>query len=115
MTNKYEIPINLLHFLGTCIYGDPKLYYLSLNDFKRTELEKQGRAFALIAWLYRYLWDVLPEEKNSDYQKIYQSLQLKAVIGVYELKRLYRVLCSHGLRFVPIKDSWIAQKLSKHT
>lgn len=111
MSYDYSIPIPLLRFLGTCIFGDAKVYYLGLSEGERSELEKQGRSFGLTAWFYRYLYDVLPKEKYTEYQKFYLARQIKAMMGGQELKRLYRVLASRGLRFVPIKGADLAYRL----
>jgi len=109
--NIYGIPTSLLRFLGACVYGDAAAYYSGLNEAERAELDNQGRSFGLTAWFYRYLYDVLPEKKKMAYQKNYHAQQLKAMIGVRELKRLYCVLASHGLRFVPIKGADLAFRL----
>lgn len=107
----YGIPTSLLRFLGACVYGDPLSYYGGLNEGERAELDAQGRYFGMTAWFYRYLYNVLPEEKKLAYQKIYQARQVKALIGARELKRLYRVLASHNLRFAPIKGADLAYRL----
>ena len=107
----YGIPTSLLRFLGICVYGDPVAYYGGLNEAERAELDVQGRTFGMTAWFYRYLCDVLPEEKRLAYQKIYQARQVKALLGARELKRLYGMLASHGLRFVPIKGADLAYRL----
>ena len=107
----YGIPTSLLRFLGSCVYGDPVTHYNELNEAERAELDIQGRTFGMAAWFYRYLCDVLPEEKRLAYQKIYQARQVKALLGARELKRLYGVLASHGLRFAPIKGADLAYRL----
>ena len=107
----YGIPTSLLRFLGACAYGDPAAYYGGLNEAERAKLEAQGIAFGMTAWFYRYLCNVLPEEKRLTYQKIYQARQVKALLGARELKRLYGVLASHGLRFAPIKGADLAYRL----
>lgn len=107
----YGIPTSLLRFLGACAYGDPAAYYGGLNETERAKLEAQGIAFGMTAWFYRYLCNVLPEEKRLTYQKIYQARQVKALLGARELKRLYGVLASHGLRFAPIKGADLAYRL----
>jgi hypothetical protein len=107
----YGIPTSLLRFLGACVYGDPVGYYSGLNEAGRAELDAQGRAFGMTAWFYRYLSEVLPEEKRLAYQKIYRTRQVKAMLGAHELKRFYGVLASHGLRFVPIKGADLAYRL----
>ena len=107
----YGIPTSLLLFLGACAYEDPAAYYGGLNEAERAELDIQGRTFGMTAWFYRYLCDVLPEEKRLAYQKIYQARQVKALLGARELKRLYGVLASHNLRFVPIKGADLAYRL----
>lgn len=108
---NYSIPSVLLRFLGACVYGDSQSYYLGLSEAERSELEKQGHFFGLTTWLYRYLYDILPEEKLAKYRTLYQARQIKAMMGEQELKRLYRVLTSHGLRFVPIKGADLAYRL----
>lgn len=107
----YGIPSSLLRFLGACVYGNPVKYYGGLNEAELAELDAQGRAFGMTAWFYRYLCRVLPEEKRQAYQKIYQARQVKAMLGARELKRLYGVLASHGLRFAPIKGADLAYRL----
>ena len=107
----YGIPTSLLRFLGVCVYGDPVAYYGGLNEAERAELDIQGRNFGMTAWFYRYLCNVLPEEKRLAYQKIYQTRQVKALLGARELKRLYGVLASHGLRWTPIKGADLAYRL----
>ena len=111
MGYKYGIPTHLLQFLGACAYGDAKAYYAELNEAERAELEGQGKQFGMGAWFYRHLHDTLPEAKRGDYQKIYLARQMKALRGGEELKRLYRVLAAHGLRFVPIKGADLAYRL----
>lgn len=107
----YRIPILLLRFLGACVYGDPVEYYGGLNEAERAELDAQGRSFGMTTWFYRYLYIVLPEENRLAYQKIYQARQVRALLGACELKRLYGVLASHGLRFVPIKGADLTYRL----
>lgn len=107
----YVIPTLLLRFLGACIYGNPVEFYGGLDEAERAELETQGRFFGMTAWFYRYLSTVLPEEKKTAYQKNYQARQVKALIGARELKRLYGVLASHGLRFAPIKGADLTYRL----
>ena len=107
----YGIPISLLRFLGACVYGDPAAYYSELNEAERAELDAQGRTFGMTTWFYRYLCNVLPGEKRLAYQNNYQARQVKALIGARELKRLYGVLASHGLRFAPIKGADLAYRL----
>jgi len=111
MGYNYGIPTPLLRFLGACVYGDAKAFYAGLNEEERAELEGQGKRFGMYAWFYRYLHDVLPEAKRTEYQKIYLARQLKALWGREELKRLYRVLAAHDLRFVPIKGADLAYRL----
>ena len=111
MSYDYSIPTPLLRFLGACIFGDASEYYLCLNDINRSEIEKQGHFFGMGAWFYRYLYEVLPKERLAEYQKIYQARQVKAMMGGQELNRLYHVLASHGLRFVPIKGADLAYRL----
>lgn len=110
-----EILTPLLPFLSACLYGDAAAFYRGLNETERSELDAQGKSFGLEAWFYRYLHDVLPEEKRTEYQKIYQAWQVKAIMGGQELKRLYRVLASHGLRFVPVKGADLAYRLFPDT
>ena len=107
----YGIPTSLLRFLGACVYGDSVAYYGGLNEAERAELDVQGKTFGMTAWFYRYLSKLLPEEKKPEYQKIYRIRQIEAMIGARELKRLYGVLASHGLRFVPIKGADLAYRL----
>ena len=111
MNYDYSIPSHLLRFLGTCVYGDVSAYYAALNESERTELEKQGKQYGVTTWFYRYLYDLLPDEKRAEYRKTYQMRQLKAIADAQELKRLYRVLTGHGLRFVPIKGADLAYRL----
>ena len=111
MSLNYGIPSVLLSFLGACVYGDAKLYYAELSEAERAKLEKQIKTFGMSAWLYRYLYDILPKEKQISYQKSYQKWQIKAIMGGQELKRLYCVLSEHGLRFVPIKGADFAYRL----
>ena len=109
--SDYEIPISLLRFLGSCVYGDAAAFYDGLNEAERAELDAQGRASGMTAWLYRYLNSALPEEKKKIYRKIYQNRQIEARLGARELKRLYGVFAAHGLRFVPIKGADLAYRL----
>lgn len=111
MNCDYNIPTLLLRFLGACVYGDVRAFYADLNESNRAELEKQGKGFGMTAWFYRYLYDVLPDERRAEYQKTYQMRQLGAITGAQELKRLYRVLTDHDLRFVPIKGADLAYRL----
>ena len=115
MDYDYGIPTHLLQFLGACAYGDAKAYYAGLNESERAELEGQGKRFGMSAWFYRYLLDVLPDAKRTEYQKLYQGRQVKALLGAQELKRLYCVLAAHGLRFVPIKGADLAYRLYPDT
>ena len=107
----HRIPIPLLRFLGACVSGDAAAYYGRLNEAERAELDAQGKSFGMTAWFYRHLIDVLPEEKRTACRRIYQARQVKAMINARELKRLYCVLTSHGLRFVPIKGADLACRL----
>lgn len=107
----FVIPTSLLRFLGACVYGDAAAYYNGLNDAEREELDARGRNSGMAAWFYRYLCNVLPEEKRTAYREIYQSRQINALIGARELKRLYGVLASHGLRFAPIKGADLTYRL----
>lgn len=111
MSYDYGIPGPLLRFLGACIYGDAGAYYAGLDESGRAALERQWNDFGMEAWAYRYLYDLLPETLRSEYRKVYQTLQLKAMMGAPELKRLYRVLAAHGLRFVPIKGADLTYRL----
>ena len=111
----YGILTPLLPFLGACLYGDAPAFYGGLNESERAELEAQGKCFGLTAWFYRYLHEVLPEEKRAKCRRIYQARQAKAIMGAHELKRLYGVLASHGLRFVPIKGADMAYRLYPDT
>ena len=86
-------------------------YYTGLNKSERVVLDAQGRSFGMTAWFYRYLCSVLPDEKRLAYQKVFHARQVKAMIGACELKRLYGVLASHGLRFAPIKGADLAYRL----
>ncbi len=115
MSRDYGIPSALLQFLGVCIFGDAPAFYNGLSEYERAELEAQGKHFGLTAWFYRYLYEVLPEEKCAEYQKLYQSRQVKAIQGKQELKRLYRMLAAQGLRFVPIKGADLAYRLYPDT
>lgn len=112
---NYGIPIPLLPFLGACLYGDAAAYYVGLNEAERAELEAQGQSFGLVAWFYRFLYNVLPAGKRAEYQKIYQSQQLRALMGGQELKRLYGALSKHGLRFAPVKGADLAYRLYPDT
>lgn len=115
MSYDYSIPTLLLRFLGACVYGDGMAHYAALKEADRTDLEKQGKYYGMTAWLYRYLYDVLPVEKREEYRKTYQMRQLKAIAGAQELKRLYRVLAGRKLRFVPIKGADLAYRLYPDT
>lgn len=111
MNYDYSIPTILLRFLGSCVYGDVRAYYAGLNESDRAELKKQGKQYGMTAWFYRYLHDVLPDEKRVEYRKTYQMRQLKAMTDAQELRRLYRVLVEHDLRFVPVKGADLAYRL----
>lgn len=115
MSCDYGIPGDLLRFLGACLYGDAPAFYCGLNESERAELEMKGKRFGLTAWFYRYLHEVLPEEKRAEYRKEYQARQAKAIMGAHELKRLYGVLASHGLRFVPVKGADLTYRLYPDT
>ena len=97
----YGIPTSLLRFLGACVYGDPEAYYIGLNEGERAELDVQGRTFGMTAWFYRYLCNVLPEEKKLAYRE-----QLQAEHDDYEqyldsLKRaLDEMLREGGVKLV---------------
>lgn len=111
MSCDYSVPVPLLRFLGTCIYGNAGAYYKGLSEAERAELEAQGKYFGFQAWFYRYLCDVLPETKKSEYQRLYRIRQVRAMMDEQALKRLYGVLAEHGLRFVPIKGADLAFRL----
>ena len=115
MSYDYGIPSLLLQFLGACIFGDAKDYYSRQNESRRDELEAEVKNFGLTAWFYRYLYDVLPKSEQMEYRKNYQARQVKALMGSQELKRLYRVLSEHHLRFVPIKGADLAYRLYPDT
>jgi len=108
---KGEMPVPLLSFLGTCVYGDLEAHYLGLDEAARDELERLGRRFGFEPWFYRYLYRILPDGKRADYQKIYQARQAAALIGARELNRLFGVLSANGLRFVPVKGADLAYRL----
>lgn len=111
MSSNYGIPGPLLRFLGACIYGDARAYYAGLDESGRAALESQWKDFGMEAWAYRYLYDLLPETIRDECRKVYQTRQLNAMAGAPELKRLYRVLAAHGLRFVPIKGADLTYRL----
>ena len=113
ITSCYDcgIPTSLLRFLGACLYGDARAFYAGLNETGGAELEAQGKQFGMTAWFYRFLYDVLPEAKRAEYQRLYQARQVRAMLEKQELRRLYRVFESHGLRFVPIKGVDLAYRL----
>ena len=111
MDNSYEIPILLVRFLGACVFADAKSHYSGLNESDRVKLENQVKCFGMDTWFYRFLHDILPEEKRAEYQKIYWARQMKAIQGKQELKRLYRSLTAHGLRFAPVKGVDLAYRL----
>ncbi len=111
MNCNYGIPGALLRFLGACVYGDASTYYAGLSESERAVLKRQGKDFCLEAWFYRYLYGLLTEAERAEYRKIYQARQMKAIMGAHELKRFYRVLSSHGLRFVPFKGADLAYRL----
>ena len=108
MNFDYSVPVPLLRFLGACVYGDAGAYYEGLGEAERAELEAQGKKYGFRAWFYRYLCDVLPETKKAEYQNLYRTMQIKAMMGERELKRLYGVLTEYDLRFVPIKGADLA-------
>ncbi len=111
MSCDYGIPSLLLRFLSACVYGDAGAFYAGLGESDRAELEEQGKSFGMSAWFYRYLHDSLPEGRRAEYQKAYHARQVNAMMGGHELKRLYRVLAVHGLRFVPVKGADFAYRL----
>ena len=108
---NFEMPISLLRFLGACVFGNAKTHYSGLNESDRAELEDQVKCFGMDTWFYRFLHDVLPEEKRTEYQKTYWARQMKAMQGHQELKRLYRTFAARGLRFAPIKGADLAYRL----
>lgn len=105
------MPVLLLAFLGACIYGDAETYFLHLDEANRKKLERQGRYYNMSPWFYRFLYQVLPEEKKAEYRKIYLERQAAAVFNAREMERLFGVLSEHGLRFVPIKGADLAYRL----
>jgi len=101
----YGVPKLLLGFLGACTYGDAAAFYRALDESDRAALEKQGRTHLQQAWMYRFLYDVLPEEHRAKYRQFYQVRHAQAVQGGYELNKFYAELNARGVRFVPIKGA----------
>ena len=102
---NYGVPDHLLGFLGACVYGDAAAYYRALDESARAALEREGCAFVQQAWLYRYLYDELPEERRAKYRRVYQLRQAQAVQGEHAIRKCFDELSSHGLRFAPIKGA----------
>ena len=102
---NYGVPVGLLRFLGACVYGDAAAYYRALDESGRAALEREGCAFGQQAWLYRFLYDELPEERRAKYRKVYQLRQAQAVQGEHALRIFFDELSAHGLRFAPIKGA----------
>ena len=102
---NYGVPVHLLGFLGACVYGDAAAYYRALDASAREALEREGCAFVQQAWLYRFLYDELPEERRVKYRKVYQLRQAQAVQGEHALRIFFGELSAHGLRFAPIKGA----------
>ena len=42
---NYGVPVDLLRFLGACVYGDAGAYYRALDDAARDALEREACAF----------------------------------------------------------------------
>lgn len=108
---NFQIPLTLLHFLSACLYGDAKSYYRQLDEEGRSRLETEGKTFDVEAWFYRYLNDVLPDEKRAKYQLDFQVQQVQALRGKVALDRLCGVLRDNGLRFVLFKGADLAYRL----
>ena len=102
---NYGVPDHLLGFLGACVYGDAAAYYRALDESARAALEREGCAFGQQAWLYRFLYDELPEERRAKYRRVYQLRQAQAVQGEHALRIFFDELSAHGLRFAPIKGA----------
>ena len=108
---RYGIPVPLLPFLGACMFGDAATFYGGLDGPRRAALESQCGAFGMKVWLYRYLHDVLPDEKRTEYQMIYRRRQVQAITCARELERLCCLLRENGLRFVLIKGADLAYRV----
>ena len=104
----YDIPDILLGFLGACVYADPVAFYRALDDAGRARLKREAAERGRKAWLYRYLYDVLPEAEREDCRRFYLSAQVDAVRDAHELDRLFAELNAHGLRFAPVKRADLA-------
>ena len=102
---NYGVPVDLLRFLGACVYGDAAAYYRALDESARDVLEREGCAFGQQAWLYRFLYDELPEERRAKYRKVYQLRQAQAVQGDHAIRKCFDELNAHRLRFAPIKGA----------
>lgn len=101
----------LLPFLSACLYGDAASFFMRLDEAERTLLESQCGAFGMTAWLYRFLSDVLPDERRLAFQKKYQTVKVQALAREHELNRLCGVLRENGLRFALIKGADLAYRL----
>ena len=102
---NYGVPADLLRFLGACVYGDAAAYYRALADTARAALEREACAFIQQAWLYRFLYDELPEERRAKYRKVYQLRQAQAAQGAHAIRQCFDELSARGLRFAPIKGA----------
>lgn len=102
---NYGVPVDLLRFLGACVYGDAAAYYRALADTARAALEREACAFVQQAWLYRFLYDELPEERRARYRKVYQLRQAQAAQGAHAIRQCFDELSARGLRFAPIKGA----------
>ena len=98
-----DVDLNLIKFLGRCVYGDPVAYYLDLSVPDRRKLLKEAQKNGYLNWIYRYLQPVLKPEISAVAGRAYQTSQAAALSDECGLRRLYRVLAQAGLRFVPIK------------
>ena len=86
---NYGVPVDLLRFLGACVYGDAAAYYHALDQSARDALEREGCAFGQQAWLYRFLYDELPEERRAKYRKVYQFRQAQAAQGAHAIRQCF--------------------------
>ena len=102
---NYGVPVDLLRFLGACVYGDAAAYYHALDQSARDVLEREGCAFGQQAWLYRFLYDELPEERRAKYRKVYQFRQAQAAQGAHAIRQCFDELSAHRLRFAPVKGA----------
>ena len=107
----YGVPVLPLGFLGACVRGEGEAFYRSLDEPGRSRLERDAAEHGLQAWLYRYLYDVLPEERRAEYRRVYQYRQAQAVRGEHELRSVFDELCGHGLRFAPVKAADLAYRV----